>query len=113
MLRELEFEREFYRHWGPVSEPFTGCDALISVLEKGGELTHQTCHQKTWLLNERRITIFYFWLRLDGKTVCMRVIESPTVHHVIQRMHLRIIPYSAGKDFAENSIYLYTHQLVY
>jgi hypothetical protein len=113
MLREIEFERETYRHWCPVSEPFTGCDALVSMLEQRWQLVQPTCHQKTWLLNGRRVTIFYFWLQLDGKTVCLRVIENPAVHHVIQRMRLRVIPYSVGKDFAENSVYLHTNQLVY
>jgi hypothetical protein len=90
MANKCYIDKDEHRHWCPISEPYTGCDALLSALDQGWKLSSPYCQRSLWLFKERHVSIYYFELRRSGQLTCMAVINSPTVERFIQSHHLCI-----------------------
>jgi hypothetical protein len=91
MTNKRYIDKDEHRHWCSISEPFTGCDALLAALDQGWKLTSFECQRRIWIVKERRICIFYFELQYEARSTCMAVIHNPKVDRFIQRMGLQIV----------------------
>jgi len=80
-----------YRHWCPLSEPYTGVDALISALREGWVINGTAYCQEFWRGGSRPVAVYYFELINDNDVVTMPVITNPYLPRIIDHYNVRII----------------------
>ena len=71
------------RHWCPNSEQFTGCDALLSALQQGWEISGVVFCQQFQLSRWRLTRVYYFQMVLGTTLARMAVVNSPHVERFI------------------------------
>lgn len=79
------------RHWCPYSERYTGCDSLLSAIDKGWHPADTAFVQHHWS-HRRMITIYYFYLHKDQQTRKMRIIENPYVARILRNYSIKVRP---------------------
>ncbi|PJF20866.1 MAG: hypothetical protein CUN56_14025 [Phototrophicales bacterium] len=81
----LDRYHDLNRHWCPQSEPYTGCDSLLTAIDRGWKLAPTvTVHQTA------TCRIYVFGLYHQGKIATMKVIETPMLRLILQRYQLRL-----------------------
>lgn len=80
-----------YRHWSPVSEKYTGGDALLTALEEGWVVDGVIFRQEFWLAGVRRVCIFHVDLRRDDETAKMLVIQNPYVTRMVHELGSQVV----------------------
>lgn len=73
------------RHWCPESEAFTGADSLLTLQHRGWEIVDVVI-DRTFRCITQQVTVYVFRLRLDTKTVTMRVIANPFVDRMVDQL---------------------------
>lgn len=97
-----EDEMDNYRHWCPLSETYTGTDALLTILGQGWQIFRVVFRQDFWLAGTRRVSVYHFRLYRQTKMVRMAVIENPAVLRWLHSTKLLIIPFTtAEKNWLE------------
>lgn len=89
MMNPLKQYPDLERHWCPLSEPYTGCDSLISALQAGwklGKVGMLEIHQRQY----RHVLVYHFMLYHADELIIMRVVESPAVQRVIMHYEVKI-----------------------
>ena len=74
------------RHWHTQSEPYTGCDALLTALENGWQIMGQIYSEQYVLPSGRTSTLYQFKLQLDDESTLMTVISTPYLLRLIGRL---------------------------
>jgi hypothetical protein len=78
---------EDYRHWSPKSESYSGCDSLISALDNGWELRRTLTIHRHAQCSCYSLT-FRVLLQRDGQLAEMRIIDNPTIRHLLKKLGL-------------------------
>lgn len=83
-----------HRHWCPVSEHFTGGDALLSQLD-GGWLVEGAVERRRYDLSGGRSTCVYHVTMVHGTARCeMQVVENPFVARWFRRHHILVVEFT-------------------
>jgi hypothetical protein len=82
---------DFVRHWHPQSEPYTGGDALFTLLEEGWDIEPEVRYDESWLAGVRSVLVYYFTLRRGDETLVMPVIRNPYVNRIVREMPARLV----------------------
>lgn len=80
-----------YRHWSPISEKYTGGDALLTALDEGWVVDGVIFRQEFWLAGVRRVCVFHVDLRRDGETAKMQVIQNPYVTRMVHELGSQVV----------------------
>lgn len=78
----LEKYRDVRRHWCSLSEPLTGADSLLAMMQAGWKLFHTAMMTQHPLMNGRTVSVYTFVLTQDAQVRFMRIIESPAIHRI-------------------------------
>jgi hypothetical protein len=105
MSNKIYVDKDEHRHWCPVSEPFTGFDALLSAFDQGWRLCSFYCQKRTWLMKERRVCVYYFTLKYDDRIATMAVINTPRLEQYLQKSHLYVVDADASDSVYEVPLY--------
>ncbi len=80
-----------YRHWSPVSEKYTGGDALVTALDEGWAVENVIFRQEFWLAGVRRVCVFHIDLRRDDEAAKMLVIQNPYVTRLVHELGQQVV----------------------
>ena len=94
-----------YRHFSPVSQPYTGADSLIYAERRGWHILRLVYEQRIPLGESRSTLIYYFKLKRDNETMIMAVTHNPYVDRVIRQNRMLVKPYQPRTDRARRRRY--------
>jgi hypothetical protein len=80
-----------YRHWSPLSEKYTGGDALLTAMDRGWRVQSRIQCQEHWHGDSRRICIYSVELNRGDETLNMAIIDNPFVTRLIDDLNLQIV----------------------
>jgi hypothetical protein len=80
-----------YRHWNPVSEKYTGGDALLTAMDEGWNVDGVIFRQEFWLAGVRRVCVFHIDLRRDDETAKMLVMQNPYVTRLVHDLGTQVV----------------------
>ena len=87
-----------YRHWSPVSETYTGGDALVTALDEGWSVDGVIFRQEFWLAGVRRVCIFHVDLRREEETARMLVMQNPFVTKLVHEIGTQVVLINQRKE---------------
>ncbi|MBC8100276.1 MAG: hypothetical protein H7Y11_12590 [Armatimonadetes bacterium] len=94
--------RVYKRHFHAESEPYSGCDALLALLERKW-LLPATVHLDAHDYNGRIITVYCFALTQRDHTLHIKVIANPMVERLIRNQGLRTVWNAQSCDDWDNT----------
>ena len=80
-----------YRHWCPLSEKYTGGDALFTALGNGWRPIGPVVREDFWLAGVRRICVYHVKLSDKSTTRTMAVIDSPSVSRFVRSFNVQVV----------------------
>src|SRR5215213_10965032 len=80
-----------YRHWSPVSEKYTGGDALLTAIDEGWKVDGVIFRQEFWLAGVRRVCVFHVDLRRGDETAKMLVMQNPYVTRMVHDLGAQVV----------------------
>jgi hypothetical protein len=80
------------RHYSPISEKYTGGDALLTFLLDDWRLIDAVFYEEYWHAGVRMVVIYHFQLEREGETLSMPVFSNPYVFRLVQNLPLQVIP---------------------
>lgn len=86
----LEKHKDLKRHWCPQSEQFTGCDSLLTMMNRGWRLLKVAAVDHHERGKRRSVRVFTFMLAHNSLVRTMRIVENPTVGRIIERYDIRV-----------------------
>src|SRR5258706_780022 len=89
------------RHWSPDSQTYAPADVLMRYLNDGWELDSLAAVETFYYAGYRRVDIFYFTLKLDGKVVEMPLLANPVTHRLVEERKLTVLRVNAERGEAE------------
>lgn len=87
-----------YRHWDPMSEKYTGADALMTALESGWQIDGVIFRQEFWLSGVRPVCVFHFDLLRDGERAKMRVVHNPYLVRLLNVLGVQVVAINQRKQ---------------
>src|SRR5690242_5292044 len=87
-----------YRHWSPISEKYTGGDALMTALDEGWTVDGVIFRQEFWLAGVRRVCIFHIDLVRDEETAKMLVMQNPYVTRMVHELGSQVVLINQRKE---------------
>lgn len=79
-------------HWHAQSEPFTGGDSLLVLLQRGWRFSVDFVHREYFRIKDRWITVYHFYLKRRQQRRVMRVIHNPFIDRLIAEHRLHVEP---------------------
>jgi hypothetical protein len=79
------------RHWHAGSEDYSGCDAFLSMLDQGWQITDAVLCEKVYFSAGRHTQIYHFLMRQKQEKVTISVISSPLLLNIISRVDLPVL----------------------
>jgi hypothetical protein len=92
--RDLEPDDDvgrIYRHWSPVSEKYTGGDALLTALDDGWSVEGVIFRQEFWLAGVRRVCIYHIDLVRGDENAKMMVMQNPYVTRLMHEIGSQVV----------------------
>jgi hypothetical protein len=80
-----------YRHWSPVSEKYTGGDALLTAIDEGWTVDGVIFRQEFWLAGVRRVCIYHIDLRRGDEFAKMVVMQNPYVTRFVHELGRQVV----------------------
>lgn len=93
----LESYQDFNRHWCPHSERYTGCDSLLTAIDRGWKV-----YPLVTVHHHKLTQIYAFALYKGASIITMKVIETPMIHVMIRQKHIRVIDPQVTETLAEH-----------
>lgn len=87
------------RHWSPESEKYAPADVLLAHLRIGWQVEKAVFVEAIHHAHHCCWQVFHFTLRREDKTLCMPVLATPAVFHVIGEYKLTVLPFEAQGDW--------------
>jgi hypothetical protein len=82
---------DFIRHWHPVSEPYTGGDALFTAVDNGWQMEDTVRLEEHWHSGARRVVVYHFELRRGDEVMHMPVTDNPYISRVISHPDVHVV----------------------
>lgn len=79
------------RHWCPLSQPYTGVDALLSFLNDGWTIADDVVCDEHWLGGTRRILVYHFVVTNQDNVITMPVLRNPVLDRLLTQLCQRDI----------------------
>jgi hypothetical protein len=86
-----------YRHWCPSSEEYAGGDALLTLLDKGWQITGVIFCQEFWCGQARRHHVYHFQLVRDQMKHKLSVISNPYVARMVRESGVQTVLFNQRK----------------
>ncbi len=71
------------RHWCPLSQRYTGVDALLSRLDNGWKIWGDIDFDEYWFGESRHTLIYHFMLIKQDNRVTMHVLHNPVLDRLL------------------------------
>ncbi|MFN8371941.1 MAG: hypothetical protein U0694_03575 [Anaerolineae bacterium] len=105
LANEFHLDKSQYRHWSPNSQPYTGCDALLTALERGWRIAGKLVFSELfWRGNGRCIRVYHFDLQKGEEKQRMCVVWNPVVEQLVACLPLRVVVMNQRKDITTEMV---------
>jgi hypothetical protein len=84
--------REGTRHWSPVSESYSGLDALLGAIEHGWQLGSAVYSDLYSYGPGRQSVLYHVLLVNDDRSAQMLIVANPAMERFIVECNLDVIP---------------------
>jgi hypothetical protein len=85
------------RYWSPSTEPYAGCDNLVTALHDGWEMDGEVLREEKSYAGMRQINIYHVKLQRAGEAMTMPVLANPYIERVLANHSVRVVA-SSGSD---------------
>lgn len=82
----IDHYQDFNRHWCPHSEPYTGCDSLLTAIDRGWKL-----YPLVTVHHHKLTQVYAFAMHKRTQILTMKVIHTPMIHVILHQQRLRVV----------------------